>query len=561
MTQQLPPLRLCAILAAEWCIEYRHWLRRGILALGSLLLWRQHQLPGALLCLAALLVLLFPMVRLLLVWAVVAYSAYAIAWQSDVLLAMSLGSVLAVGWLVVEACDQAAESPVPVVARWGQFSDLVQAQQLAQPGGVVLGRYKGHLVTYDQPGHVLVIGPTRSGKSSSILVPTLLHDDTPQSYLVHDPKLELHSLTAGHRASLGRIIQFAPTLGHSHRYNPLSAVPWNTPEEYRQVDLLAEQLCTPDGDIVDEAGRHFSDLARVLLRGIIVYGHASGRVTTLGQLQTLLASVPVATLLDDMGVGTHPLPLETVAMMGDLANKERSGVVSTCRRVLSLYADPHIARSVSANDFMLADLRGSPLSLYCGVPFSDQVRCRGILRLCIRQWLDHSMSDLTAQGLPLTFIGEEFPSLRRLGILEDSLLAAAGYGVRMILATPGLHPLYAHYGEHMPFLENCAVRCAFPNPDPEMAGLLASGSGMTRRFRHSWAQGTSWNGGVFGSTSASTTTNYQEEELLSSTSFMRLEKGHLLCAISQQPPLILETASYWQDEEWLKRSRLPAPSG
>ena len=51
---------------------------------------------------------------------------------------------------------------------------------------------------------------------------------------------------------------------------------------------------------------------------------------------------------------------------------------------------------------------------------------------------------------------------------------------------------------------------------------------MTRRFRHSWAQGTSWNGGLFGRTSTSTTTNYHEEELLSSTSFMRLQPGHLL---------------------------------
>ena len=369
--------------------------------LGTLFLWRTGQLPGALICLAALLVLLFPMVRVLLVWAVVAYGAYATVWQQDVLLAMSLGGVLAVGWLVVEACDQAEETPVPVVARWGRFADLVQSQQLAHTaGGVVLGRYKGHLVTYDQPGHVLVIGPTRSGKSSSILVPTLLQDATPQSYLVHDPKLELYALTAGYRSTQGRIIQFAPTLGHSSRYNPLSAIPWGQSDEYRQVDLLAEMLIHIDGDIVDDVGRHFSDLARVLLRGLIVYGHASGRVTTLGQLQTLLSSVPVSTLVDDMTSSTHPLPLETVAMMGDLADKEKSGVVSTARRCLSLYADPMISRAVSANDFTLADLRGSPLSLYAGVPFADQVRCRGLLRLVLRQWLDHAMSISPIRGCP-----------------------------------------------------------------------------------------------------------------------------------------------------------------
>ena len=131
----------------------------------------------------------------------------------------------------------------------------------------------------------------------------------------------------------------------------------------------------------------------------------------------------------------------------------------------------------------------------------------------------------------------------------------------MLFATPGLRPLYAYYGEHMPFLENCTVRCAFPNPDPQMADRLAAGAGMTRRRRQSETLGRSWSGGVFGTPSASTTTSSQEEALLSSTSFMRLQPGHLLCTIGQQPPLILETASYYTNPTWLHRSQLPVPSG
>ena len=64
-------------------------------------------------------------------------------------------------------------------------------------------------------------------------------------------------------------------------------------------------------------------------------------------------------------------------MMGDLANKEQSGVVYRLSARLILYADPIFPGAVSANDFSLAGLRSSPITLFAGVPFCDQATAGG----------------------------------------------------------------------------------------------------------------------------------------------------------------------------------------
>jgi type IV secretion system protein VirD4 len=60
----------------------------------------------------------------------------------------------------------------------------------------------GPVVAYNGGGHMLTIGPTRSGKSRRLLIPNLLYDPG-RSMLVVDIKGELAANTAGHRIANG----------------------------------------------------------------------------------------------------------------------------------------------------------------------------------------------------------------------------------------------------------------------------------------------------------------------------------------------------------------------
>ena len=61
---------------------------------------------------------------------------------------------------------------------------------------------KGQVIGYSGDGHMLTIGPTRSGKSRRLLIPNLLYE-TGMSMLVVDVKGELATTTAPHRAAKG----------------------------------------------------------------------------------------------------------------------------------------------------------------------------------------------------------------------------------------------------------------------------------------------------------------------------------------------------------------------
>ncbi|MCU0883134.1 MAG: type IV secretory system conjugative DNA transfer family protein [Hyphomonadaceae bacterium] len=100
---------------------------------------------------------------------------------------------------------------------WGDPRALIRAG-LASGQGVVLGRLSlpgwidkviaPRLLTSADMRPALVTGGTRSGKGRGIVVPTLLNWDW--SVLAFDPKGELWTLTAGHRAMLGPALFFNP---------------------------------------------------------------------------------------------------------------------------------------------------------------------------------------------------------------------------------------------------------------------------------------------------------------------------------------------------------------
>jgi type IV secretory pathway TraG/TraD family ATPase VirD4 len=73
----------------------------------------------------------------------------------------------------------------------------------------VLGRRGAHLIATQPETSVLAIGPTRSGKTSGLVVPNLLEWQGPA--IVTSTKSELVDLTAAHRRSLGPVSVYDPT--------------------------------------------------------------------------------------------------------------------------------------------------------------------------------------------------------------------------------------------------------------------------------------------------------------------------------------------------------------
>ena len=72
-------------------------------------------------------------------------------------------------------------------AKFGSLLDA-EKRRLATRKGLVLGKLAGVTLTSNEPGHVLLVGPTRSGKGQSFIVPNGVMWDG--SAVFFDPKKE-----------------------------------------------------------------------------------------------------------------------------------------------------------------------------------------------------------------------------------------------------------------------------------------------------------------------------------------------------------------------------------
>ena len=107
----------------------------------------------------------------------------------------------------------AASTDTHGTSRWASFRDLRRLGRVADPramhgDGIVLGWFHNRLVQAPAEDSVVLFGAQRSGKTSTVVVPTLLA--WRGAAVATSTKEELVALTSRHRSTIGRAYVFAP---------------------------------------------------------------------------------------------------------------------------------------------------------------------------------------------------------------------------------------------------------------------------------------------------------------------------------------------------------------
>lgn len=387
---------------------------------------------------------------------------------------------------------------------WAKFADVANAGLFTKTG-IVLGRFENELLAYDGPGHLLLIGASRSGKGRGHVVPTLLA--WPHSALVLDVKGELADGdprlgfpgTAGFRETLGPVIRFAPTRADSAAFNPLFEVRRGE-HEVRDVQNIVEIIVDPAGD-----GRHqdfWDRSAKQVLVGVILhvlYSEPLERKTlavareklanlaeTCNEMRTTLHRRNPATRQAEI----HPEVLH--AAVSFLSGEERlqAGVKATAESFFGLFADPILAKKTARSDFRIADIMCGerPVSLFLQPPPSDSQRLMPLMRLLLNQFARTLMESQTHAGErekrhPLLLLLDEFPQLGRMPFFETAMGAFAGYGLKAYLVCQSLNHITRTYGRDNVILDNCHVVTAFAAADVETAKRIAEMAGEVWEVR------------------------------------------------------------------------------
>src|SRR5436305_2595395 len=175
-------------------------------------------------------------------------------------LSAAVAAAVAAVILLVRLPTLLTQADVHGSARWATLRDLDAAGILPPkatsafipgPEGIFLGLYtdprgRRYRLYDNEPHHVMLIAPTRSGKGVGYVIPNLLN--YPHSAVVLDVKRELYEATSGFRSrELGQeIFLFDPTSSHTSRYNPLDEIRLG-PHEVRDTQNIADLVLDPQG--------------------------------------------------------------------------------------------------------------------------------------------------------------------------------------------------------------------------------------------------------------------------------------------------------------------------
>jgi type IV secretion system protein VirD4 len=398
-----------------------------------------------------------------------------------------------------------------------------------------------------------------------VVVPTLL--TWPASAIVHDIKGENFALTAGWRATFGRVLLFDPTNLASAAYNPLLEIRRGD-AEVRDVQNVADILVDPEGAL--ERRNHWEKTSHSLLVGAILHVLYAESDKTLAGVANFLSDPrrPIEATLRAMMATRHlsdrPHPVVASAAR-ELLNKsenERSGVLSTAMSFLGLYRDPVVAQVTSRCDWRIRDIveNTQPTTLYLVVPPSDISRTKPLVRLVLNQIgrrLTEKLHD-TARLHRLLLMLDEFPALGRLDFFESALAFIAGYGIKSFLIAQSLNQIEKAYGPNNSILDNCHVRIAFATNDERTAHRVSQALGTATELRamrnYAGHRLSPWLSHLMVSRQETA------RPLLTPGEIMQLPPNDELVLISGLPPIRARKVRYYEDPQLSSRI-LRLPSG
>ncbi|HEX3333099.1 MAG TPA: type IV secretory system conjugative DNA transfer family protein [Acidimicrobiales bacterium] len=342
-------------------------------------------------------------------------------------------------------------------ARWATRRDLgalrVKADA-APPGRLLLGTHGGlrglgglggmAVIAAEAGQSVVVVGPTQSGKTTSLAVPAIL--GWPGPVVAASVKGDLVRDTAAARGAMGRVWRIDPagsTDAPSDGWSPLEGC-----RDWRHAGRLAADLChgakaegiTADGDF------WYATAAKLL--GPLLLAAALERRS----MADVVRWVDTQEVGEVAGILERAAPAEALhAAQATWCRDERtrSSVYTTAETVLAPFADAPPA-STGGPLFDPPELFGGAHTVYLCAPAHDQRRLRGYFTALIQQVLTCAFERATRSGRPLSppllVVLDETAHIAPLAELDGLAATCASHGIQLVTIWQDVAQVRARYG-------------------------------------------------------------------------------------------------------------------
>lgn len=280
----------------------------------------------------------------------------------------------------------------------------------------------------------------------------------------------------------------------------------------------------------------------------------------------------------------HPVVAREFNSLFTTPDKERGSIISTANQKLKLFLDPIIAKHIKHSDFTVQELMEDKCSLYLVTPPKGIARTRPMLRLIFVQIvygltnrmkfdikptkklnfvqkIGKSISDANKKVQNFFFteqkkeknkillLIDEFPSLGKMEIIEQSMSYIAGYGLKCLLISQSLKQFKKIYGKDNYILDNCSIQLYLTPNDEETPKMI---SDMFDTYTAKIYNETRKGFELMPSRSSS----YVARKLMTAGEVRTLPYEKILIMITGQNPIKGNKLFYFKDKRYLEK-KLP----
>ncbi len=423
--------------------------------------------------------------------------------------------------------------------------------EFAIPYGYNEGR--GTFSRYIDNRHLATIGPNRSGKGATIIIPALAQMN--HSVLVLDPKGQNAAVTARQRRALGQDVYVLNPFGlHTgapwhlpqHRYNPLAHFDINSTNVVADIAALSQALILTEG-----REPYFDNTARDLVSTLNLHLVATrGKDATLAHMRKGVTDIAArnkegAALLIAMEKSPYPFICQPIGRFKDVEARDISAAINTAITQTAFLDNPALSDprhgTLTGSDFSLMQLKRKPTTVFLILPGNYMEAYARFLRLIITSALDQLTSE--PGGHPVLFLLDEFARLENLPAITSAFGFAAGFNVQLWPFLQDLPQLESVYGKKaMSLFGNCGLTQFFTPSDMQTAEFMQRRGGR----KTGESRGRSYSG-PWWPFQRSESLNENREPLLPVERLMGLSTSEsVLFFAGTHDPLIAGRKPYWE---------------
>lgn len=417
--------------------------------------------------------------------------------------------------------------------------------------GIVFGKWQGEYVRKDlkEDGHVFVIGGSGSGKSSCLVIPTLLNNKDISVFAI-DIKGELSFKSVAYTDP--KTVIFNPNDRNTYGYDPFFRLEEHASEQsiMECMQLVAQSLIPMSADLSDP---FWKQSARTLLTGLLIYYYKAG-YTNLPDICQEILKQPMQDLIEDISKKIDNGCLEEyfIKPYKGMADETLSGISSEISLHITLFAaDQNVKYALKENPIkMHPRMLKDGIKMFLSIREDKLTSYYDVMQLIINQTL--AELELRAENAePVIFIVDELPRILSQGKIEKLLDAARtlrSRNVTLFLVTQSIDALMSAYKEAE--VDDLISNCPY-------TVILSASSEKTQKKIIAWSgkykdKKVAYMGAGKGRKS---TITFEEKDLVEATELITLPDKNEAILISSHGYCRIKKQPYYKDKIFGEKSK------